>query len=616
MLIKSSIKNKILILLGTMFFLFVLNNLWTVVNLNKLDNSINAIMKSNYNSIVAVQNMSLILERQDSLQLSYIFTKNKDYIEKFYENKEEFYNSLKVERNNITETGEDELSKKAKENYEIYSKRFDEFLKIKNEGEMQNYYFKEIFPVFEELKQNFRDLIDLNQTSMLIKKEKAAEISQQAVLSIIFLVAATTVIGFILSSFIINGIFVQFRELIEKMNKISKGDYSQRIKPLNDKELKKLAETFNKMSEELSSYRIMSIRKLMAEKKKAEAIVENISDGIIMADLKGKIILINKKAKYLFNLSDADEQTIGKDFISVIDNKELFGKIKKNIEREKVEKEDRHFEITLLNNNKKIHTKIFINKISIEKENIGVVILVQDITKLKKINQMKTDFVSTVSHEFKTPLTSMGMAVSMLAEGKNLNEDQRECVNIIKEDNERLNILVNDLLDLSRIESGKTVMNMKENFVSEIVNSAVNSLKKLFETENVNYKVGNIDLNYKVMADFNRIIWVMTNLLTNAVKYRDESRQLEIEINAVKEEDRILFSVKDNGIGIDDEFHEKIFNKFIRVTVSEEGEVTGTGLGLSICRGIMENHGGKIWAESELGKGSTFYFELNKYKGE
>lgn len=610
MLIKSSIKNKILILLGTMFFLFVLNNLWTVVNLNKLDNSINAIMKSNYNSIVAVQNMSLILERQDSLQLSYIFTKNKDYIEKFYENKEEFYNSLKVERNNITETGEDELSKKAKENYEIYSKRFDEFLKIKNEGEMQNYYFKEIFPVFEELKQNFRDLIDLNQTSMLIKKEKAAEISQQAVLSIIFLVAATTIIGFILSSFIINGIFVQFRELIEKMNKISKGDYSQRIKPLNDKELKKLAETFNKMSEELSSYRIMSIRKLMAEKKKAEAIVENISDGIIMADLKGKIILINKKAKYLFNLSDADEQTIGKDFISVIDNKELFGKIKKNIEREKVEKEDRHFEITLLNNNKKIHTKIFINKISIEKENIGVVILVQDITKLKKINQMKTDFVSTVSHEFKTPLTSMGMAVSMLAEGKNLNEDQRECVNIIKEDNERLNILVNDLLDLSRIESGKTVMNMKENFVSEIVNSAVNSLKKLFETENVNYKVGNIDLNYKVMADFNRIIWVMTNLLTNAVKYRDESRQLEIEVNAVKEEDRILFSVKDNGIGIDDEFHEKIFNKFIRVSVSEDGKVTGTGLGLSICKGIVEAHKGKIWVESKKGEGSTFYFEL------
>lgn len=610
MLIKSSIKNKILILLGTMFFLFVLNNLWTVVNLNKLDNSINAIMKSNYNSIVAVQNMSLILERQDSLQLSYIFTKNKDYIEKFYENKEEFYSSLKVERNNITETGEDELSKKAKENYEIYSKRFDEFLKIKNEGEMQNYYFKEIFPVFEELKQNFRDLIDLNQTSMLIKKEKAAEISQQAVLSIIFLVAATTVIGFILSSFIINGIFVQFRELIEKMNKISKGDYSQRIKPLNDKELKKLAETFNKMSEELSSYRIMSIRKLMAEKKKAEAIVENISDGIIMADLKGKIILINKKAKYLFNLSDVDEQTIGKDFISVIDNKELFGKIKKNIEREKVEKEDRHFEITLLNNNKKIHTKIFINKISIEKENIGVVILIQDITKLKKINQMKTDFVSTVSHEFKTPLTSMGMAVSMLAEGKNLNEDQRECVNIIKEDNERLNILVNDLLDLSRIESGKTVMNMKENFVSEIVNSAVNSLKKLFETENVNYKVGNIDLNYKVMADFNRIIWVMTNLLTNAVKYRDESRQLEIEINAVKEEDRILFSVKDNGIGIDDEFHEKIFNKFIRVSVSEDGKVTGTGLGLSICKGIVEAHKGKIWVESKKGEGSTFYFEL------
>ena len=490
MLIKSSIKNKILILLGTMFFLFVLNNLWTVVNLNKLDNSINAIMKSNYNSIVAVQNMSLILERQDSLQLSYIFTKNKDYIEKFYENKKEFYSSLKVERNNITETGEDELSKKAKENYEIYSKRFDEFLKIKNEGEMQNYYFKEIFPVFEELKQNFRDLIDLNQTSMLIKKEKAAEISQQAVLSIIFLVAATTVIGFMLSSFIINGIFVQFRELIEKMNKISKGDYSQRIKPLDDREFKKLAETFNKMSEELNSYKIINIKKL------------------------------------------------------------------------------------------------------------------------KKADEMKSEFVATVSHEFKTPLTSIGMAASMLGEGNNLNDDQKECVNIIKEENERLNILVSDLLDLSRIESGKAIMNIKENSVIEIINNAVNPLKKLFENENVCCEIKNINSNYKVNVDFNRITWVMTNLLTNAVKYKETSRKLKIEINAVKQGDKIIFSVKDNGIGIEKEFHEKIFNKFIRVSVSEEGKVTGTGLGLSICKGIIEAHDGKIWVESQKGEGSVFYFKL------
>ena len=136
MKIKSSIKNKILILLGTMFFLFVINNLWTVVNLNKLDNSINAIMKSNYNSIVAVQDMSLILERQDSLQLSYIFTKNKDYIKKFYENKEYFYENLKIEENNITEKGERELARKISENYKIYNEKFEKFLNVKDEDKM------------------------------------------------------------------------------------------------------------------------------------------------------------------------------------------------------------------------------------------------------------------------------------------------------------------------------------------------------------------------------------------------------------------------------------------------------------------------------------------------
>ncbi len=490
MKIKSSIKNKILILLGTMFFLFVINNLWAIVNLRKLDNSINAIMKSNYNSIVAVQDMSLILERQDSLQLSYIFTKNKDYIKKFYENKEYFYENLKIEENNITEKGERELARKISENYKIYNEKFEKFLNVKDEDKMQNFYFSEIFCIFEELKKNFRDLIELNQSSMLNKKEMAAEISKQAVISIIILVSATTVIWLMLSSYIVNGIFAQFRELIEKMEKISKGDYSQRINPLNNRELKKLAETFNKMSEELNSYKIINIKKL------------------------------------------------------------------------------------------------------------------------KKADEMKSEFVATVSHEFKTPLTSIGMAVSMLGESGNLNKDQKECINIIKEENERLNVLVKDLLDLSRIESGKTVMNIKENYVSEIIKNAVNPLKKLFESENVCCEIKEIDLNYKVNADYNRITWVMTNLLTNAVKYKNDLRKLKIEINAVKQDEKIIFSVKDNGIGIEKEFHEKIFNKFIRVSVDERGKVTGTGLGLSICKGIIDAHEGKIWVESEKGIGSTFYFEL------
>ena len=153
-------------------------------------------------------------------------------------------------------------------------------------------------------------------------------------------------------------------------------------------------------------------------------------------------------------------------------------------------------------------------------------------------------------------------------------------------------------------------MNIKENYVSEIIKNTVNPLKKLFESENVCCEIKEIDLNYKVNADYNRITWVMTNLLTNAVKYKNDLRKLKIEINAVKQDEKIIFSVKDNGIGIEKEFHEKIFNKFIRVSVDERGKVTGTGLGLSICKGIIDAHEGKIWVESEKGIGSTFYFEL------
>lgn len=502
---KSSIKNKILTLFTVIFLLFAINSLWAVINLRKLDSSINEIMKSNYMSITAVQDMSLTAERQDSLQLSYIFTKNENFIEEFLQNEINFYDSFETERNNITEVGEKELVEKIEKNYEAYSEKFKDFLEAETDEKMENIYFKEIFPIFEELKKDFRELIELNQNSMLVKKDKAAEISRKTVISIIFLSTAVCFIGIILSSFIFRKIFAQFKELISKMDKISEGDYSQKIYPMDDREFKNLAETFNKMSSELSSYRVMSIKKLMEEKKRAEA-----------------------------------------------------------------------------------------------------------------ADKLKSEFVATVSHEFKTPLTSMRMAVEMLSDksfNSNLTENQNECIKIIKEDNQRLNVLINDLLDLSRIESGKVIMDIKENSVSEIVESSLNGLKKMFESRNVICETEGLEKNYKVNADFNRIIWVMTNLLTNAVKYSSKERQLHIKIRVSETEDKkILFAVEDNGIGIPQEFLEKIFNKFIRVTVSEEGEVTGTGLGLSICRGIIENHGGKIWAESEFGKGSVFYFKLNEYR--
>ena len=238
--------------------------------------------------------------------------------------------------------------------------------------------------------------------------------------------------------------------------------------------------------------------------------------------------------------------------------------------------------------------------------------MLQDITKLKEIDQMKSDFVSTVSHEFRTPLTSMGMAVELLGDGSvgTINETQKELLKVIKEDNERLNFLIRDLLDLSRLESGKTHMKFEECSIKKIVETAVNSLKNFSENRNVKIEIRNIKDSFLVFADLNKILLVLTNLLTNAIKYKSEEREGNITVEAFKKGKNIVVSVKDNGKGIPEEYKEKIFNKFIQVKISNDGKIEGTGLGLSICKEIIKAHGGEIWVDSVLNKGSIFYFSL------
>lgn len=613
---RSSIKNKVLILLGIMFLLLIANSVWSIKNFKKLNDSIANIMDANYLSVVAAQQMSLTVERQDSLQLSYIFTKNESYIKEFVINKDNFYKWLGREKNNITEPGEKELVDKIEYNYEDYIYKFIEFSEIKDVHEAQNFYFKEIFPIFEKLKGNFRDLLELNQNSMLVKRDRAATISSEAALSTTLLCCSTILIGLLLSSFMTNKIFWQLKELIEKINKISQGDYSQKLHPPKDKELIELSKAFNTMSEELSTYKMTNIRKLMAEKSKTEAVVENIEDGIIVTDLENKILLINKAAKYFLNITEEQEYEglIGKHFLSVIPNQELFKKINDFLVKDSYNVRNKEFEFSF-NNKEEIYTKIIINSI-VDKENkyIGIVTLIQNITKQKKIDNMKSEFVATVSHEFKTPLTSMGMAIGMLSEKSSLDtltEYQAECLNIIRQDNERLNCLIKDLLDLSKLEAGKVVMNIRNCSVRDIIEFAAKPLENLCKSNNIKFDFSDINVIHNVAVDFNKISWVLTNLLTNAIKYRDNKKESYIILRAYEKNDKVVISVEDNGIGIPEEFHEKIFNKFIRVSVSDDGKVTGTGLGLSISKSIMKAHNGKIGVESKEGVGSIFYIELN-----
>ena len=380
-----------------------------------------------------------------------------------------------------------------------------------------------------------------------------------------------------------------------------------------DKEFNKLGLAFNQMTKQLDIYKQMDIEKILNEKSKAEAIVESISDGIIVTDMNNNIILVNEAAEKIFNIKEQD--VLDRQFLEGINNPKIFDSIQEVLKNKNLKSSLKQIEISLASNNKKMYCKVYVSSISKNNENIGVITLLQDITKSKEIDKMKTEFIATVSHEFKTPLTSIGMSVDLLSADKDINSNpmHKDLIRIIKEEKERMVYLIKDLLDLSKIETGKGQIKLENCKLKSILENSIEDLKNYCDEQEAEVTLENIDENLSVYADPSKISLVIKNLISNAVKYRKENVKPKILIDIIKKSNNVIVSVKDNGRGIPQDYLEKIFEKFIQVKVSNDGKIEGTGLGLSICKGIIKAHNGEIWVESTVDKGSTFYFSLKSF---
>ena len=318
--------------------------------------------------------------------------------------------------------------------------------------------------------------------------------------------------------------------------------------------------------------------------------------------------MVNKSAERLLDVKE--KNIFGRHFLEGIDNRDIFNIIKKS--RESI-KEYKGFEdIELGEGDLKKYFKVISNPIWFRNEkNIGTVTIMQDITKFKEIDNMKSEFVSTVSHEFRTPLTSIIMAVELLKEEAYEGEEgKKELLDVISDDSDSLNNLVNDLLDLSKMESGKIVMDIKEFDISK----TIIEVKKSFKMQLEEKKVGlNIDINRvkrNVKADESKVSWVLANLLGNALRYVDSNGEGLIEISVKEVNNTMLVSVKDNGEGIEECDQKKIFDKFVQIKSNNKNNSGSSGLGLAICKEIIKANSGDIWVDSTIGVGSTFYFTL------
>ncbi|WP_129595899.1 sensor histidine kinase [Anaerophilus nitritogenes] len=612
---KKGIKFKILGVFILIFIVLIVNSIGAITNFYRLSNSIENIMESNYKSIVAAQNMIVALERQDSAELAYMFSTDQVAANHFRDNEIEFLKWLSRAEDNITEPKEKETLQKIHKLYIQYIDKFSYLIDIqKNQGtnESRVYYYNEILPLFEQSKKVCRDLQNLNQEGMIIRKDTAHDISIKASYSTLLVATITIFIGFLLAFYLTNKIVEPIYNLIEKIKKVAEGDYQQQLDIVGNDEIAQLAQEFNVMAQKLQNFDKLNVKKLMKEKQKSEAIVESISEGIIVTDEEHRLILVNKSAERIFNIREKD--VLHKHFLEAIKREDMFvivDKVKKRSDRDEYKK---YTDITIEMEGVKKYYRMNIMPIQTrDEDNIGVVTLIQDITKLKEVDQIKSEFVSTVSHEFRTPLTSISMGVGLLLDQVvgEINDDQKELLEAVKEDGERLKNLVSDLLDLSRIESGKIQMDFDSYNIKDIIMHAADSFKIQAQNKNVNIVVDAREYLSKVKADFNKISWVLTNLIGNALRYVPRDGTGRIEIIAKETANKMLICVVDNGQGIPEEYQQRIFEKFIQVK-SNNGENTGgTGLGLAISKEIVNAHGGEIWVKSKIGEGSTFYFTLS-----
>lgn len=612
---KKSIKFKILGVFVLIFIVLLANSIWAIMNFNQLSNSIENIMEANYKSIVAAQNMTVALERQDSLELTYMFSNDKNTANGFRENEVEFLKWLSRAEDNITEPGEKENLQEIKKLYTQYIDKFSTLISMKmtnDTNEVRTYYFNEILPLFDKIKLQCRNLQNLNQQGMLLRKDKARKTATNAAFSTIIISMLTIFIGFSLAIYLINKTVNPIYDLINKIKKIAEGDYSQQLDAAGSDEIARLANEFNVMTSKLQSYEQLNIKKLMGEKQKAESIVESISDGIIVTDEENRILLVNKAAEKILDIDE--HEVLNKHFLESIKREDIFQVIEKVKNRVNQDEYKKYTDITIKTDENKRYYRVNVTPITTDSgENIGVVTLMQDITKLKEVDKIKSDFVSTVSHEFRTPLTSISMGVGLLLDGiaGEINGEQKELIEAIKEDGERLKNLVSDLLDLSRIESGKVQMNIQTHSIKNIVENSLRPFHIQAREKNIAIYMDVREQLSKVKADYDKISLVITNLVGNAMKFVPKNGTGKIEIKARETAEKMLISVSDNGRGIPEEYQQKIFDKFIQVK-DESGENTGgTGLGLAISKEIISAHGGEIWVQSQIGEGSTFYFTLS-----
>ncbi|HEY5370057.1 MAG TPA: ATP-binding protein [Hanamia sp.] len=575
------IKLKLSLGIGLLFAMIALLTILSILFINRLASDSANVLVSNYNSVNYCRQMMIALNEGITSQ----------------EGQLDFKTNLTKQQANITEIGEGDMTEKLVSDFDsLYQSPSDSIL-------------------HHEVQKDITDIMLLNMQAIQRKSKVAKTTADSSILWVSIAGTLCFLFALIMLFNLPGNVGNPIKELTTSIKEIADENYSERVHFEKHNEFGELASAFNTMAEKLEEYKAGNLEKIMVEKKRIETLINNMNDPIIGLDENQRVLFMNNVALKIAGLDSAG--IIGKPVQDIAMKNDLIRMLVQELfDGDSQQKQALLTPLKIYADNKESYFEKEIIPIKIiptgekkEKE-IGNVILLQNITPYKELDFAKTSFIANVSHELKTPISSIKMSLQLLENEQvgALNTEQQHLLESIKEDAGRLLKITDELLNMTQVESGSIQMNMIPSDAKEIVEYAVNANKSAAEQKQIKLKITVEDNLPKLLADNEKTSWVLTNLISNAIRYSYEYSVIDLNVETKNE--KIKFSVTDTGQGIPPQYVDKIFDRYFRIPGTKK---EGTGLGLSISKEFIEAQGGQITVKSDLGAGSTFSFSLNHF---
>ena len=612
---------KTQIILGFLFILvltLILSGIF-VYYLNGMGHSSDTVLKGNYRSVKASKEMVVSASKIDQLLAKICLGNNysEEILREIVANESKIFEAnLSICSQSISETGEDQIVENIRKEFSRYLEYISQ---IDSTSDKKSFYFAILQRHNETLRQAVLNLNELNHSALAKKDAGAQKLYYNARVYVFIFTLAIMVIGVVAIYKIPKLILRPLNDITLKIQQMAEGNYQQYFDENAPGEMGNLGKAVKVLCEKLSQYEASNLAEIKAQKRRIESLMKNLNDGLLLLNEKKEVILVNTAACEILDVPE--NELIGKKAVELAIENNVIRELLQTIKNSEDDQEElkgsdpkNFIKIEHPDGSQEFYTKeiltIYDQGEKSETAFLGYIITLKDITSFKKSDEAKTSFIATVSHELKTPLSAMNMSLMLLQDQRfgTLNPDQHKIATSMKSEVQRLIRIVTELLDLSKVETGNIQLEKKKVEPQLLIEYSTAPILTQLKEKNIVLDK-EIDKEIKFLeVDPEKISWVLINLLNNAIRYSEEGGEIKLQVR--KENGSVEFSVRDYGVGIAREDLNKIFNKFVQIKSKNRKSEGSLGLGLAISKEVIEVHGGTIGVDSELGKGSRFFFKL------